>query len=71
MGSPSSSSSLLAAANDLISYSQMEHKEQCPYIKCKPDLIQKAVESVHDEYLKQTLTFGIVMHHAGLDNHDR
>jgi len=26
---------------------------------------------VHDDYLKQTLNFGIVMHHAGLDNSDR
>ena len=58
-------------ANDLISFSQMEHKELCPYIKCKPELIQRAIEAVHDEYLKQTLNFGIVMHHAGLDNHDR
>ena len=49
----------------------MEYKDSCPYVKCKPQLIQAAIEKVHDEYLKQTLAFGIVMHHAGLDNHDR
>ena len=58
-------------ANDLIAFSQMEHRELCPYVKCSQSLIQSAIEKVHDEYLKQTLAFGIVMHHAGLDNHDR
>lgn len=58
-------------ANDLIAFSQMEYKDSCPYVRCKPEIIQKAIEVVHDEYLKQTLNFGIVMHHAGLDNHDR
>jgi replicative superfamily II helicase len=40
-------------------------------VKCDIKTIQAAVESVHDDYLKQTLSFGIAMHHAGLDNHDR
>lgn len=58
-------------ANDLIAYSQMDFKDSCPYVKCKQSMIQTAIEKVNDEYLKQTLAFGIVMHHAGLDNHDR
>ena len=58
-------------ANDIISYSQMENKERCPFINCDMETIRKAIDRVHDEYLKQTLNFGIVMHHAGLDNSDR
>ncbi len=56
-------------ANDLISFSQMEQTNS--FVKCDNRTIQAAVESVHDDYLKQTLSFGIAMHHAGLDNHDR
>jgi activating signal cointegrator complex subunit 3 len=58
-------------ANDLISFSQMESHSQSSWVKCDIKTIQAAINSVHDEYLKQTLSFGIVMHHAGLDNHDR
>ena len=58
-------------ANDLISFSQMEGYVQSSWVKCDIKTIQAAINSVHDEYLRQTLSFGIVMHHAGLDNHDR
>jgi len=30
-------------ANDLIAYSQMDFKDNCPYVKCKPSLIQSAI----------------------------
>ena len=30
-------------ANDLIAYSQMDFKDSCPYVKCKPSLIQAAI----------------------------
>lgn len=58
-------------ASDLIAYSQMAHKSQSPYVLCPMTVIQAAVDRIHDDYLKQTLNFGIVMHHAGLDTHDR
>lgn len=58
-------------ANDLIAYSQMDNKDKCPFVFCNPSIIQNAIERVHDDYLKQTLSFGIVMHHAGLDTNDR
>jgi activating signal cointegrator complex subunit 3 len=58
-------------ANDLIAYSQMDNKDKCPYVLTNQKEIQEAIEQVHDDYLKSTLSFGIVMHHAGLDTHDR
>ena len=45
--------------------------EFSPYLKCSQIDIEVAISLIKDEYLAQTLSFGIGMHHAGLTTDDR
>lgn len=45
--------------------------ESSRYVKCPQEDLDMYISMVQDEYLIQTLTFGIGMHHAGLSNNDR
>lgn len=58
-------------ALDLIALSQHDSKGATPFIKCNHDELHWRIDEVADEYLKQTLSFGIGMHHAGLNTNDR
>eukprot|EP00825_Cyclidium_porcatum_P040193 TRINITY_DN502_c0_g2_i1.p1 TRINITY_DN502_c0_g2~~TRINITY_DN502_c0_g2_i1.p1 ORF type:complete len:587 (+),score=104.74 TRINITY_DN502_c0_g2_i1:77-1837(+) len=42
-----------------------------PFVKCTQQELDQAISQVKDEYLAQTLNFGVGMHHAGLQADDR
>ena len=56
-------------ANTVVSW--IDLRDNRDRLKEAGDALEDAKAEKHDDYLKQTLSFGIVMHHAGLDNHDR
>jgi len=59
-------------ALDLISTAMNETGgEYSPFVYCTQEEIDIAVETVKDDYLSQTLSFGVGMHHAGLIPEDR
>ncbi len=58
-------------ASDLIAYCQMENRDKPQYVLCDSRIIERAIAQVSDDFLKQTLCFGIALHHAGLDTRDR
>ena len=58
-------------ASDLIAFCQMQNRDRSPYILCDQKILVRSIERAHDDFLKQTLSFGIALHHAGLDNSDR
>ena len=57
-------------AIEIISYAagDMEPKR---FLKCSEDYIESMAETLNDESLRHTITFGIGLHHAGLSSHDR
>ena len=58
-------------ALDLIALLALEFSGQYPYLKISQIELDYYLEGVKDTNLKQTLTFGIGMHHAGLVAEDR
>ena len=57
-------------ALDLISFAAAEVVPRS-FLGCSEARIQAAAESISDDALKHTITFGIGLHHAGLSSHDR
>lgn len=57
-------------ALDLISYAAADENPR-KFLGCSDARIEAVAESVSDEALKHTVTFGIGLHHAGLSSHDR
>lgn len=58
-------------ALDLISLVASDSGGRSSYLKMSQDEVQLILENVEDSDLKQTLIFGIGMHHAGLSSEDR
>lgn len=58
-------------ALDLIGMLALEFSGQYPYLKISSLELDYYLEGVKDSNLKQTLSFGIGMHHAGLVTEDR
>ncbi len=58
-------------ALDLIALIAIEYPDKCPYLKIPQTELEYYLEGVKDSNLKQTLSFGIGMHHAGLVAEDR
>lgn len=58
-------------ALDIISLSASEFSARSPYLRMNEDETQLVLNQVKDNMLKQTLTFGVGVHHAGLDSNDR
>ena len=42
-----------------------------PYVRCPQEHLDLIIDQVADDQLRQTLSFGIGMHHAGLNSGDR
>lgn len=57
-------------AFDLISYAAGDENPRS-FLGCSQDFIESVAETVQDESLRHTLTFGIGLHHAGLSSRDR
>jgi activating signal cointegrator complex subunit 3 len=57
-------------ALDLISYAAAEEDPR-RFLHCSDAKIEAIAESIHDEALQHTISFGIGLHHAGLSSHDR
>ena len=49
----------------------LEYGGEYPFLKIKQQEIEEIVKNVRDTVLKQTLVFGIGMHHAGLVAEDQ
>jgi activating signal cointegrator complex subunit 3 len=58
-------------ALDLISLSQSEFAMKSPWLRMTEDELLLVLTTVKDGVLKQTLTFGVGIHHAGLETTDR
>jgi len=57
-------------AFDLISYAAGDENPRS-FLGCSEDFIESVAETIQDESLRHTLTFGIGLHHAGLSSKDR
>lgn len=57
-------------ALDLISYAAADDSPKA-FLGCDEAYIEAIAESIKDEALRHTITFGIGLHHAGLNVHDR
>jgi activating signal cointegrator complex subunit 3 len=57
-------------ALDIISYAAADEKAKM-FLGCSEDYIESIAETIKDEALRHTITFGIGIHHAGLSSHDR
>ena len=57
-------------ALDIISYAAADENAKI-FLGCSEDFIESVAETIEDEALHHTLTFGIGIHHAGLSNSDR
>lgn len=57
-------------ALDLISYAVADDKPKL-FLGCDEAYIEAIAEGIKDEALRLTITFGIGLHHAGLNMHDR
>ena len=57
-------------ALDLIAYCAADDNPK-RFLNMSEDEIEMICQTCKDEALKNTLLFGIAIHHAGLDNHDR
>ena len=49
----------------------LEYGGEYPFLKIKQQEIEEIVKNVRDTVLKQTLVFGIGMHHTGLVTEDQ
>jgi activating signal cointegrator complex subunit 3 len=57
-------------AFDLISYAAADENPKV-FLGCDEVYVEAIAETIRDEALKHTITFGIGLHHAGLSVHDR
>jgi activating signal cointegrator complex subunit 3 len=57
-------------ALDLISYCASDDNPK-KFLHTSEDEISNIAETLHDKALKNTIVFGVAIHHAGLDNNDR
>ncbi len=57
-------------ALDLISYAAADENPKV-FLGCDDSYVEAIAEGIRDEALKHTITFGIGLHHAGLNVHDR
>ena len=57
-------------ALDLISHAAGEENPKS-FLHCDDDYIEAIAQSLNDEALRHTITFGIGLHHAGLTSRDR
>ena len=57
-------------AFDIISYAAGDENPKS-FLRCDELYILAIVETVKDDALKHTLSFGVGIHHAGLSSHDR
>lgn len=57
-------------ALDLISYCAADDDPR-RFLHMEEDVISSIASTIKDKALRDTLTFGVGIHHAGLDNHDR
>jgi len=57
-------------AFDLISYAAGDENPRS-FLGCSEDFIEAVVETVQDDSLRHTLTYGVGLHHAGLSSRDR
>lgn len=57
-------------ALDIISYAAADENAKI-FLGCSEDFIESVAETIEDEALHHTLTFGVGIHHAGLSNSDR
>ena len=58
-------------ANDLISFGANDFQIKSPFLRMSEDEVGPVIRNVRDESLRQSLQFGIGMHHAGLSTSDR
>jgi activating signal cointegrator complex subunit 3 len=58
-------------ANDLISFGANDFQLKSPFLRMSEDEVSSVVGNIKDDPLRQSLQFGIGMHHAGLDRNDR
>ena len=58
-------------ANDLISFGANDFQLKSPFLRMSEEEVGVVIQNVRDESLRQSLQFGIGMHHAGLDRNDR
>ena len=57
-------------ALDIISYAAADENAKI-FLGCSEDFIESVAETIDDESLHHTITFGIGIHHAGLSTNDR
>jgi activating signal cointegrator complex subunit 3 len=57
-------------AHDLIQHAVADEKPQA-FVNMAPEELQMWVDTVKDPHMKHCLQFGVGMHHAGLEPHDR
>ena len=57
-------------AFDLISHAAGDETPKS-FLGCDESYIESVAETIHDEALRHTITFGIGLHHAGLSSNDR
>ena len=57
-------------AFDIINYAAAEENPKL-FLGCDESYIETVAETIRDEALRHTITFGIGLHHAGLSAHDR
>jgi antiviral helicase SLH1 len=57
-------------AQDLVNYLGMEENPK-RFLRMEDDILEARLETVRDQTLRQTLSFGIGLHHAGLTETDR
>jgi activating signal cointegrator complex subunit 3 len=57
-------------AMDLISCAASDENARS-FLGCSQDYVESVAESVQDDALRHTMTFGIGLHHAGLSSRDR
>lgn len=57
-------------ALDLISYAAADDNPKV-FLGCDESYVEAIAEGIQDEALRHTITFGIGLHHAGLNAHDR
>jgi antiviral helicase SLH1 len=57
-------------AQDLVNYCGMEENPK-RFLHIDEDLLEEKLETVRDQNLRQALSFGIGLHHAGLTETDR
>lgn len=57
-------------AFDLISYAAGDENPRS-FLGCNEDYIEHVAETIQDESLRHTVTFGVGLHHAGLSSKDR